>query len=377
MLTWKKKMKNRKSCLPWLLFILASTGLVVIAVSLPLAVGRSFGEPSTQLGPWQRLIYSVELVWNTEDLVQPRDPAGSEQLFTVTPGESVSSISNRLEGDNLIRSAGAFRTYLIWTGMDTLIQPGTYRISPAQTGRDIAGMLESATLTQVTFNVFPGWRMEEIAASLPSSGLGISPDTFLTEASLPDSPPDFLRAGASAEGFLAPGKYILSRTTTADQLVAILLQHFSAGLTPEMQDGFSNEGLTIYQAVILASIVQREAVDQGEMSLIASVFYNRLKIDMPLQSDPTVQYALGYDTAQGTWWTNPLSAADMGFNSPYNTYLYPNLPPGPISSPGLAALEAVANPSQSNYYFFQAKCDGSGLHNFAETFAQHQQNDCP
>jgi UPF0755 protein len=375
--TLKKKMNNRKSCFPWLLLILAALGSVAFAVFIPLAAQQSFGAPSAELSPWQHLIYSVELVWNAEDLVQPRDIAGTEQLFTITPGESVNSISIRLEEDNLILSAGTFRTYLSWTGMDTLIQPGTYRINPAQNGRDIAGILESATQTQVTFNILPGWRMEEIAASLPTSGLEISPDMFLTDASGPASPPNFLPVGDSAEGFLAPGRYVLSRTTTAVQLVSILLQRFSAGLTPEMRDGFSKEGFTVYQAVILASIIQREAVEESEMPLIASVFYNRLKIDMPLQSDPTVQYALGYNTTQGTWWTNPLSAADMGFNSPYNTYLYPNLPTGPISNPGLAALEAVANPSQSNYFFFQAKCDGSGLHNFAETFAQHQINNCP
>jgi UPF0755 protein len=373
----KKKMKNRKSCLPWLLFILAALGSAALVVFIPLAAKQAFGAPSTHLSPWQHLIYSLELVWNAEDLVQPRDLAGTEELFTITPGESVSSISNRLEGDNMIRSAGTFRTYLIWTGMDTLIQPGTYRINPAQTGRNIANMLVSKAQTQVTFNILPGWRMEEIAASLPTSGLDISPEMFLTDASVPASPPNFLRVGASAEGFLTPGRYILSRTTTAAQLVSILFQQFSIELTPEIQAGFSNEGLTVYQAVILASIIQREAVHESEMPMIASVFYNRLKIDMPLQSDPTVQYALGYNSTQGTWWTNPLSAEDMGFNSPYNTYLNPDLPPGPISNPGLSALEAVANPSQSNYYFFQAKCDGSGLHSFAETFAQHQMNNCP
>ena len=113
------------------------------------------------------------------------------------------------------------------------------------------------------------------------------------------------------------------------------------------------------------------------MPLIASVFFNRLAIDMPLQADPTVQYGLGYNTAQATWWTNPLSAQDLQVNSPYNTYVHHGLPPGPISNPGLAALQAVAAPAQSNYYYFQARCDNSGLHNFAETLEQHQQNNCP
>jgi len=130
-------------------------GLATIAVFIPLAAEQAFGAPSTHLSPWQHLIYSLGLVWNAEDLVQPRDLAATEQLFTITPGESVSSISNRLEGDNLIRSADAFRIYLIWSGMDTLVQPGTYRINPAQTGRDIADMPVFPAQTPVTFNILP------------------------------------------------------------------------------------------------------------------------------------------------------------------------------------------------------------------------------
>lgn len=370
-------MKNRKSCLPWLPLILIAIGLVVLVFFIPIAIQSSFGTPAPLLNPWQRIIYSMDLIWNTEDLVQPRDPAGVEQLFTIQPGETVTSISNRLEAVGLINRAGSFRIYLIWSGMDTFIQPGTYQLSPAQTGRDIAHTLVSTSMTQVTFIVLPGWRMEEIAAALPPSGLDISPDAFLKEVTLPSNPPDFLPIGASTEGFLTPGEYILPRTTTAVQLVTALLHRFSTQLTPEMQDGFSSHGLSIFQAVTLASIIQREAMVESEMPMIASVFYNRLKIGMPLQSDPTVQYGLGYNTAQGTWWTNPLSTVNLAFDSPYNTYLYPNLPPGPISNPDIAALEAVANPTESNYYYFQAKCDGSGMHNFAETYPQHQQNNCP
>jgi UPF0755 protein len=219
--------------------------------------------------------------------------------------------------------------------------------------------------------------MEEIAASLPSSGLDITPSAFLAAASAPADTPGFLPAGASAEGFLLPGTYTLPRSTSADQLVFLLLQSFSAGLTPDLQNGFSSHGLTVFQAVTLASIIQREAVVADEMPMIASVFYNRLAANMRLQTDPTVQYALGYDAAHSTWWTNPLSLDDLKVDSPYNTYLHPGLPPGPISNPGLAALQAVAAPAQSKYLYFQARCDKSGLHNFAETLEQHQQNNCP
>jgi UPF0755 protein len=372
-------MKPRNSCLPWtlLLVILVTLGLVAVAVFVPLAAQQSFGEPSPSLNVWQRLNYGYELVWNAGDLTQLSDPAGAEQLFIIHPGESVVSISNRLEQAGLIRSASTFRAYLLWSGLDTIIQTGTYRISPTQTGFDIAQMLKSTTLTQVTITVLPGWRMEEIAAMLPTSGLEFTPEAFLAAASAPEVYQDQIPAGATAEGFLYPDTYILPRTTTADQLVSILLQSFSTHLPAETLAAYASHGLTLYQAVTLASIIQREAVVEEEMPLIASVFYNRLAIGMKFQTDPTVQYALGYSAAQGTWWTNPLSVGDMQYDSPYNTYLYPGLPPGPISNPDLAALEAVANPAQTTFYFFQARCDGSGLHNFAETFEQHLQNNCP
>ncbi len=147
-------------------------------------------------------------------------------------------------------------------------------------------------------------------------------------------------------------------------------------LTPDLVNGFDKQGLTVYQAVTLASIVQREAVHDEESSLIASVYLNRLKIGMKLDADPTVQYALGFNSLQNTWWTNPLSADDLQFNSPYNTYIYTDLPPTPISNPGLTALNAVAYPAETSYYYFRAKCDGSGFHIFAETFEEHLANGC-
>jgi len=371
-------MKRKRSCVPvFLLFIIIlGMGLVLAAVLIPKLARQSFGPPAPSLDAWHRLSYALELVWNSDDLTQPRDPAGAEQLFVIQPGDSVPSIAQRLEEANLIRNAETFRTYLLWTGADTTIQTGTYRISPSRSGREIADMLKSTTLTEVVFNILPGWRMEEIAASLPTSGLDITPEEFLALAAAPVDVPDFIPAGATAEGFLSPGEYTLPRATSVEQLVLLLLESFSSKLTLELRSGFVNHGLNVYQAVTLASIIQREAVVEDEMPMIASVFYNRLAIDMPLQADPTVQYALGYNAAQASWWTTPLTAQDLQVSSSYNTYVYPGLTPGPISNPGLAALQAVASPVQSNYYFFQARCDDSGLHNFAETLEQHQQNNC-
>ena len=124
-------------------------------------------------------------------------------------------------------------------------------------------------------------------------------------------------------------------------------------------------------------MVERESVQEEEQPLIASVYLNRLKIEMKLDADPTVQYAIGYNFLQQSWWMNPLSLLDLQVNSVYNTYKYAGLPPTPIASPSLSALHAVAFPAETTYYFFRAKCDGSGFHEFAETFDEHLANACP
>jgi UPF0755 protein len=173
------------------------------------------------------------------------------------------------------------------------------------------------------------------------------------------------------------GEYHFTRNASAQAIISNMLLQFDQQVTPEMLQAFQDQGLTLQQAVTLASIVQKEAVVPDEMPMIASVFYNRLAAGMKLESDPTVQYALGYNDAQKSWWTNPLSTADLSIDSPYNTYANADLPPGPICNPSLAALSAVAHPAQTPYYYFRAKCDGSGLHSFAVTFKEHQQNACP
>ena len=361
-------------------FILTLAVLCLLAigvlVGIPVMATRQYGPPSPALSPTDQLEFSARLLWYGALLTQPLDPGGAEQPFSIEPGEGVPSISVRLEEVGLIRSAAAFRVYLVYTGLDTSIQAGDYSLNPALSMVDIAHKLQDATPEQITFVILPGWRMEEIATSLATSGLNITPEDFLTAAH--STPPglDDLPASASTEGFLYPDTYVLPRDTTAKQLVDEFLRNFSLHLTIDLREGFSRQELDVYQAVTLASIVQREAVVPDERAQIASVFLNRLRADIKLDTDPTVQYAIGFNAAQGTWWTNPLSAADLQIDSPYNTYIYPGLPPGPIANPSLSALRAVAFPAETPYYYFRARCDGSGLHDFAVTFEEHLQNGC-
>ena len=367
---------SRRITVPLITLVFLCLIIAVVLIAIPVLATQQYGPPSPALSLPDQLEFSARLLWYSGLLTQPLDLNGAEQSFTIESGESVPSISIRLEEVGLIRSAPAFRTYLIYTGLDTSIQAGNYILSPALSIVDIARKLQDATPEQVSFAILPGWRMEEIAGSLATSGLNVTPDEFLAAAR--SAPPglDYLLATASTEGFLYPDVYILPRTLTANALVDEFLRNFSLHLTIDLREGFTRQGLDVYQAVTLASIVQREAVVADERAQIASVFLNRLRADMKLDTDPSVQYALGYNAAQGTWWTNPLSAADLQFDSPYNTYLYAGLPPGPIANPSLSALRAVAFPAETPYYFFRARCDGSGLHTFSVTFEEHLQSGC-
>jgi UPF0755 protein len=178
------------------------------------------------------------------------------------------------------------------------------------------------------------------------------------------------------EGFLFPDTYQLGPGMTADDVVAMMVNNFQDRVDSGYLDAFRAKGLTPYEAVSLASIVERESALPEERPLIASVFFNRLALAIPMQADPTVQYALGRQP-DGTWWKAPLTEDDLRIDSPYNTYLYAGLPPGPIGNPGLASLESVAHPADTAFLFFRATCDGSGRHVFATTYEEHVQNACP
>jgi peptidoglycan lytic transglycosylase G len=349
-------------------------------IGLPLAAEDTFGSSSPAMDPIERAYLSLKLLLQTDTLKAPFDVHGTSQPFQVQLGESTYDITNRLETEGFIANAEAMRDYLVYAGLDTSIQAGEYSLNPRMTCLEIAHALQDATPAEVIFRILAGWRMEEIAAILPTSGLNISSDSFLDSVRNPDSslvPELKIPSAASLEGYLFPDSYRFPRQITIDGFIHTMLDNFQLKVDSEMRTSYQNRGLTLYQAVILASIVQREAIVETEMPLIASVFLNRLSAGMKLDSDPTVQYALGYDDTKSTWWKTPLTLDDLAFSSPYNTYLQAGFPPGPISNPGLSALKAIAFPSQTEYFYFRAACDGSGQHNFSQTFEEHQQNACP
>jgi UPF0755 protein len=359
--------------------VLACVLSVGVILALPGRAEEKFGPPSPRVRGFQRYLLSIQLLLNANDLTTPADLTGNQLPFQIDLGESTVSVVNRLFQMGLITNPSAMLAYLRYSGLDTSLQAGNYELSPAMSVMEIAHSMQDATPKQVILTVFAGWRIEEIARALPTTGLEISPEAFLSAALFRPEGFNFIRdipPGIPLEGFLFPGVYDLKRDTTAPALIEAMLNRFNEQISSEVQSGFTTRGLTIFEAVTLASIVQREAVVEEESPLIASVFLNRLAVGMNLAADPTVQYAVGYNDAQQTWWTNPLSAADLQIDSPYNTYLYPGLPPTPISNPGMAALRGVAFPARTPYYYFRAACDGTGRHLFAETFEEHLKNAC-
>lgn len=363
--------------LAFLCFI--ALGGFLLAQYAPELAAREFGPPSERLGATQRITLSIQLLFRRDDLLNAIRPGGEKVGFRIDPGESASGVAAMLEQAGLIKNADAFRSYLVYSGQDTTLQSGEYSLNPGMNALEIAAALQDATPEEVEFNILAGWRVEEIAAALPTSGLNISPDAFLSAVSAPADftlPPGWENSG-SLEGFLMPGGYRFNRQSSADNLVATFTRNFDEQVTEELKRGFTEQGLGLREAVILASLVQREAIQADEQPMIASVFLNRLAAGMRLDSDPTVQYALGLQEDSGSWWKVPLSAADLQVPSPYNTYQINGLPPGPICNPGLGALRAVAFPAKSPYYYFRAACDGSGRHNFARTYEEQVQNACP
>ncbi len=340
----------------------------------------AFGPPSTDLDPLQRLRLTLLLLYQADQLHNPAAISGDSVRIEIPLGESPLTIASRLETAGIISDGQAFINYLKYSGLDTTLQAGEYSLNPTLNSVEIAHILQDATPSEVTFSILPGWRLEEVAATLPTTGLEITPDEFMSAANAPElvTPlPSEFPVGSSLEGFLYPGSYRIPRQTNIDQLLTILLSEFESQLSLDLLEGIQRQGLNIHQAVSLASIVERESIVAEEMPIIASVFLNRLAIGMPLEADSTVQYAVGFNPNQNTWWTNPLSIQDLQFDSPFNTYLYGGLPPGPIANPGSRALRAVAFPAQSPYYYFRATCDESGRHNFSETFDEHLNNACP
>jgi UPF0755 protein len=326
----------------------------------------------TALTTYLHLRYGHDVM---ERAMRPDDH--EEVTFVVEAGESVYSVAQNLQRLGLIEDPDVFRRVSQVMRADTDIQVGIYTLRPSMTVEEIILELRHGRVPTVTVTIPEGWRMEQIAELLEQEGI-TSADEFLRVANQPRTDFSFLtdRPDGSPmhlEGFLFPDTYQLPLDYSAENVVGILLQNWDRRVSPELRAQAAEHGLTLYEIITLASIVEREAVLAEERTLIAGVFWNRMRVDMHLQADPTVSYAKGYNIEQGRWWPGMLMEEAATVNSPYNTYLNPGLPPGPICSPGLAAIKATIEPAETEYMFFRSKGE-DGSHVFAVTYEEHLRN---
>jgi UPF0755 protein len=379
-------MRNPHKSLPilpiiLLLFIgsLFATGIIFTVEQFSRLETR-FGPASTDLGGLERMQLSLSLVLDGENLFNDGLMPNSEIEFNIASGEGVNSILQRLAELGVISDQDLLRNYLLYSGLDTQVRAGDFVIDGEANSIEIAQSLLVPNPGKLSLTIFPGWRLEEIAESLQEAGFSFDSDDFLRNdwASADDF--DILYSlpeGQSLEGYFLSGTYLFDRDVNVEIVISALLKASSESIDDELLDQLAAQGLSLHEALTLASIIEREARIDDEKPLIASVFLNRLSIGMRLEADPTVQYPLGYDEGSESWWTAPILGEHLSQQSAYNTYQIDGLPPGPIASSSLTTLLAIAFPAESDYLFFQAACDNSGVHVFAFTFEEHIANNCP
>ncbi|MBN1994802.1 MAG: endolytic transglycosylase MltG [Anaerolineae bacterium] len=343
------------------------------------AASISVGDASMAHSPQniEEFFLGLYLQTQAETINTPVSNDPSPVPFTVDLGETAFSISNKLIEQDLITDADLFRLFLRYNGLDARLEAGDYILRRNMNFREIAETLQKANFEEVTVSVLPGWRAEQIADMLTQEGIMDGPvflafvrqGTGLDHPLLADLPP-----GASYEGYLFPDTYRIPANGTPEDLIIRMLDNMAGKLPANVLDLAAAQGYSFRDILIIASIVEREAVVPEERPTIASVYLNRLAQGMYLQADPTVQYAMGYQTDTGQWWKTPVTLEEYSqVNSPYNTYLNPGLPPGPIANPAASSIMATLQPEQTDYLFFMG-CGGEGAHLFAVTYEEHQIN---
>jgi UPF0755 protein len=296
---------------------------------------------------------------------------GAEVTVVIRPGSSASRIASQLADAGVIRAAWLFRLYSKFKGTEGKLKPGEYVFRENMSYAQVVAILEQGPQVVITRVTIPEGKTVREVAQILQRVAGISADEFITEATSGKHTAPFLRPGAkNLEGLLFPKTYDLKEGTTAGEVVDIMLQQFEKETAPlNMEARAKALGITPYGAVIIASMIEREAKVPQDRAKISRVIYNRLERGMRLQIDATVQYGIYLKTGA---YKNPLLQTDYTFRSPYNTYLIDRLPPGPIAGPGLSSLKAALNPAEGKWLYYVLIND-KGEHAFANTYAEFQE----
>lgn len=305
---------------------------------------------------------AVHYKYNQE--LKPLSSSQKAQEFVVVQGATDEEIAKDLEAKGLIRSAWAFRLYVSSKEVRGSLQAGTYELAPSQSVPEIVSQLSGGKVVTNLVTILPGQRIDKVRTRLIQDGFkekdvdaALNPANYMDSPVLVDKP-----AQASLEGYLYPESYQRTSGTSAETVVRAALEQMNKRLTPDLRTAFGKQGLSTYQALILASIVEREVPNQADREQVAQVFLKRLSIGMKLQSDATASY--GAILAGAT--------PSRSYDSPYNTYSYAGLPPTPISNVSESSLKAVAYPANTDWVYFVSGDDGTT--HFSKTLAEQEAN---
>lgn len=292
---------------------------------------------------------------------RPADGEEHSHIVSVAPGESFGMLSARLEKAGVITSDIRFKIIARLSGDDKRLRAGEYALSTAMTPMEIIDILASGKVLLHRLTIPEGYTIDQVATEVEKAGLA-SAEEFSRLARDPSLVSELQLDGPSLEGYLFPDTYHFPREVSARGIITTMVNAYQSLVTDEWRNRAHELDLSIHDIVTLASIIEKETGAPSERPIIASVFHNRLKKRMRLESDPTVIY--GIESFDGNITRRHLSSA-----TPYNTYVIRGLPPGPIANPGRAALEAALYPAETDYLFFVSKKDGT--HYFSKTIAEH------
>jgi UPF0755 protein len=315
------------------------------------------------------LILAAAAVWVVDRRLSTpyRGFTAPEVFIELPPGSGVSGIAARLASAGVVRDALTFRLAARLSGAERHLQAGEYRFADPATPREVVARIARGDIYARSVTFPEGLTIHEMAAAFERSGLGTAAEfeQAASDGSLIASlDPD----AETLEGYLFPDTYALPRQGGATAAVRAMVSRFRAMFDGDLRARAVAAHLSPRELVTLASIVEKETAAPDERPLVAAVYRNRLQKHMPLQCDPTVIYAL----MKAGRWNGNLTRADLLIDSPYNSYRYPGLPPGPIASPGRAALEAAAQPAAVPYLYFVSRNDGT--HAFATSLEEHNRN---
>lgn len=293
----------------------------------------------------------------------PMQAAGAPRVLLVKPGDSLTAIARRLEQEHLVASRHLFRLFTRIQGDAKKLKAGEYGLSGEMTPREILDIIVSGRTVLYRLTIPEGLTMDETAGLVESAGLGDKGNfsSLCRDSGLIRSlgiPAD------TAEGYLFPDTYFFPRTATPRDIITTMIRRFNEIYSQAWIQRQNELGFTRHQIVILASIIEKETGDASERPLIGSVFHNRLKMHMRLESDPTVIY--GIPDFDGN-----ITRKHLRQVTPYNTYVIPGLPKGPIANPGARSIEAALFPASTDFIFFVSKQDTT--HHFSTTFKEHNQ----